>query len=538
MTPSVETGPPLADDPRVQGRPTTIGALVDSFVERFGAETALVTTDGRWTFADLGREIMAVARGLVGLGVAPGDRVGVLMPNSAEWVAAAYGTALIGGVAVFLNVFSAPAEQEDSLRSTGASVLLMSGSFADRDLVAPYAGSRPHLPTLARVFVVGGTSVGGVDRWDALLAAGASVTDADVWPREAAVRPDDDGFVMFTSGTSGRPKAVVHAHRAPCLQLLRWVEMQSIGAGDRVFSTYPFCWSSGFVRALGACLATGAELVTMAHFEPAVALRLMASEGVDTVITPGQGHLDYRLIEDPSFAASDLRSIRRVSNRPLADALGIEPTWLGAGYGMSETCTLITVTRDGRPAGSAGRVLPGWSLAVVDPDTGAALPRGEVGVVKIRGPAMMTALNGRPLDELVDGEGYFRTSDLGSLDAEGNFYFSSRVDDLVRSGGVNVSTGELERLLSGHDGVKHAIAVGVPHPRLGHALVVCIVRDASDLTADDVVAWLRPQLASYKLPRAVLFFDESDLTFTLSQKVERTSLREAAAKQLAELALW
>jgi len=150
----------------------------------------------------------------------------------------------------------------------------------------------------------------------------------------------------------------------------------------------------------------------------------------------------------------------------------------------------------------------------------------------------MTALNGRPLDELVDGEGYFRTSDLGSLDAEGNFYFSSRVDDLVRSGGVNVSTGELERLLSGHDGVKHAIAVGVPHPRLGHALVVCIVRDAPDLTADDVVAWLRPQLASYKLPRAVLFFDESDLTFTLSQKVERTSLREAAAKQLAELALW
>jgi acyl-CoA synthetase (AMP-forming)/AMP-acid ligase II len=161
-----------------------------------------------------------------------------------------------------------------------------------------------------------------------------------------------------------------------------------------------------------------------------------------------------------------------------------------------------------------------------------------VGLVKIQGPAMMTALNGRPLAELVDGAGYFATSDLGSLDAEGNFYFSSRVDDLVRSGGVNVSTGELERLLAGHDGVKHAIAVGVPHPRLGQALVVCIVRDDADLTADDVLAWLRPQLASYKLPRAVLFFGESDLTFTLSQKVERTSLREAAAKRLAELALW
>jgi acyl-CoA synthetase (AMP-forming)/AMP-acid ligase II len=101
-----------------------------------------------------------------------------------------------------------------------------------------------------------------------------------------------------------------------------------------------------------------------------------------------------------------------------------------------------------------------------------------------------------------------------------------------------VSTGELERLLAGHDGVKHAVAVGVPHPRLGQALVACIVRDDPDLTSEDVLAWLRPQLASYKLPRAVLFFDESDLTFTLSQKVERTSLREAAAKQLAEAGLW
>jgi acyl-CoA synthetase (AMP-forming)/AMP-acid ligase II len=535
---SVETGPPLADDDRVRGRPMTIGGLVDSFVGQFGAETALVTTEGRWTFADLGREITTVARGLVALGVAPGDRVGVLMPNSAEWVTAAYGTALIGGVALFLNVFSAPAEQQEALASAGASVLLMSPSFADRDLVAPYAGGRPQLPDLARVFVVGGSSVDGVSGWDELLGAGAVVTEDEVRARAAAVGPDDDGFVMFTSGTSGRPKAVVHAHRAPCLQLLRWVEMQSIGAGDRVFSTYPFCWSSGFVRALGACLATGARLVTMAHFEPAGALRLMASEGVDTVITPGQGHLDYRLIEDPTFAASDLRAIRRVSNRPLADALGIEAAWLGAGYGMSESCTLITVTRDGRPAGSAGRVLPGWSVAVVDPDGGTVLPRGKVGLVKIKGPAMMTALNGHPLAESVDADGYFATSDLGSLDADGNFYFSSRVDDLVRSGGVNVSTGELERLLSGHDGVKHAIAVGVPHPRLGQALVACIVRDDPDLASEDVLTWLRPQLASYKLPRAVLFFDESDLTFTLSQKVERTSLREAAAKQLAEASLW
>jgi fatty-acyl-CoA synthase len=544
---SIESGPPLEDDPRVLGRPMTIGALVDQFVDRFGDEDALVTTEGRWTFRQLGDEILAVARGLIGAGVAPGDRVGVLMPNSASWVAAAYGTAMIGAVAVFLNVFSSAGEQDEALESTGATVLLMTSSFGDRDLLAGFLDDDSRLPSLGRIFALDRATAGGrVGGSNDLAAAGAAVPEQELRARIGAVTPDEDGFVMFTSGTSGRPKAVVHAHRAPCLQLVRWAEMETLRAGDRVFSTYPFCWSSGFVRTLGACLSSGARLVTMAHFDPAGALALMERERVDTVITPGQGHLDYRLIEDPRFAATDLSAIRRVSNRPLADALGIGHDWLGAGYGMSESCTLITVTPlepdpatgTRGPVGSAGRVLPGWSVAVVDPASGAAVPRGEIGLVKVKGPAMMTALNGRPLAEVVDTEGYFATSDLGWLDDDGNFFFSSRIDDLVRSGGVNVSTGELERVLSGHEAVKHVVALGVAHPRLGQALVACIVPEDPDLTGDDVMAWLRPRLASYKLPRAVLLFDESDLTFTLSQKIERTSLRDAAAGRLHDLRLW
>src|SRR5262245_14578117 len=135
---SVETGPPLEDDDRVRGRPMTIGAFVASFVDRFGADIAIVTPDGRWAFGELGDLIVAVARGLLAVGVEPGDRVGVLMPNCAEWVAASYGTALIGGVAVFVNVFSPPAEQHDALAATDASVVLMSASFGDRDLFGPF----------------------------------------------------------------------------------------------------------------------------------------------------------------------------------------------------------------------------------------------------------------------------------------------------------------------------------------------------------------------------------------------------------------
>jgi fatty-acyl-CoA synthase len=540
---SIEIGPPLVDDPAVRGRPMTIGAFVEDVVGRFSDHDALVTTEGRWTYEELGDQVFAVARGLMAAGVGPGDRVGLLMPNSVEWVAGAYATAMIGGVAVFLNVFSSIGEQNDALATTGASVLLMTSRFGDRDLLAAFLQANPE--PQQHIFVLDGPADGRVAGWRDLLAAGGDVSVEDVRRRMAAVTPDDDGFVMFTSGTSGQPKAVVHAHRAPCLQLLRWAEMETIGEGDRVFSTYPLCWSSGFVRTLGACLSSGACLVTMAHFEPARALTLMDKERVDSVITPGQGHLDYRLIEDPHFSATDLTSIRRTSNHPLADALGIDHDWLGSGYGMSESCTLITVTPHPDPvtgargpAGSAGRVLPGWSVEIVDPSTAAVLPRGQVGLVKIKGPAMMTAINGRPLGDVVDSDGYFATSDLGSLDDEGNFFFASRIDDLVRSGGVNVSTGELERVLAGCEGVKHVIALGLAHPRLGQALVACVVREDPGLTADDVIAWLRPRLASYKRPRAVLFFEESELTFTVSQKVERAPLRQAASTRVSDLELW
>src|SRR4051812_15139476 len=556
MTESIEVGEPLTWAP--EGDATLGGFLVD-VAGRFADRSALVTESGRWTYRELLDEAMAVARGLLAEGVTAGTPVGVLMPNGIDWIAAAFGTALIGAVPIMLNVFSSVPEQEVALTMMGAPLLLMSAQSGGRSLIEPLvaanpklsavddaaAGGEDRLPSLQQIVCWGTSETGARIRTAAdLIASGAGVADEEVTRSRAGVSLDDDALVMFTSGTSGTPKAVVHGHRSPRLQPTVWARMQLIRPDERVFSTYPFCWSSGFARSLAATLSRGACMVTVDHFEPGRALQLMERERVTMAILPGAGHLDLRVVEHPSFATTDLSALERPSNPILAHALDRGDGWRASGFGLTESFTLITASpadeSDGRPAGSSGRALPGWTVKVVDPDTGALVPRGQIGQIKARGPALMKRYHGRPPGTGFDEDGFLVTPDLGYLDDDGFLFFASRIDDVVRSAGVNVSTSEIERELGGMDGVRIAVALGLPHPTLGQALVVCVVRDAGaeDLQSEDVAAWLRPRVASYKVPRAVLFVDESDLKFTVSQKVQLAELRQLAAARIEALGLW
>jgi fatty-acyl-CoA synthase len=405
------------------------------------------------------------------------------------------------------------------------------------------AGSEDRLAPVARVFCVGDAPAAGlIGRWEDLLAAGDAVAEAEVAAARATIAADDDALIMFTSGTSGTPKAVVHGHRAPRLQPSVWAGIQRMRPGERVFSSYPFCWSSGFARSLGATWTVGGTMITLDHFDPGVALGLMARERATMAILPGAGHLDLRLVEHPDFAATDLSCLERPSNPILARALGRGEGFRGAGYGLTETFTLVTASPadggDGHPAGNSGRPLPGWTVKVVDPDTGEVLPTGEIGQIKVLGPALMKRYEGRPPGSGFDADGFFVTPDLGFMDDAGFLFFASRIDDIVRSAGVNVSTSELERELALMDGVRLAVAVGIPHPTLGQALVACVVPDHDGLVEADVTAWLRPRIASYKLPRAVLLIEEADLRFTVSQKVQLADLRELAVERVGALGLW
>jgi acyl-CoA synthetase (AMP-forming)/AMP-acid ligase II len=283
-------------------------------------------------------------------------------------------------------------------------------------------------------------------------------------------------------------------------------------------------------------------MVTVEHFDPANALQVMERERVTMAILPGQGHLDLRLVEHPDFPTTDLSRLERPSNPILAKTLGLGEGWRATGYGLTETFTLVTASpadgSDAEPPGSSGRALPGWTVKVTDPESGDLLPRGQIGQFKVRGPAVMKRYHGRPAGSGFDADGFLVTPDLGYLDDSGFLFFASRVDDVVRSAGVNVSTSELESELAQLEGVRLAVALGIPHPTLGQAMVACIVPERDGMASEDVLAWLRPRVASYKLPRAVLFFDESDLKFTVSQKVQRADLRELVIERVTRLGLW
>ena len=546
---SIEIGPPLAADAGIGGDGTLGGILVE-LAARFGPRTALVTLAGRWTYDQLLVGATEVARGLLATGVVAGDRVGVLLPNGAEWVMATFGAALLGAVPVPMSALSTVPEQEAAFGLVGAGVLVAAAEVGGRPLAGPLAAAHPRLAggrgpaddpmaVLTRLVCVG-PGPDGVERWEDLVAAGAGVPEAAVARSRAAAGTDGEAIILFTSGTSGVPKAVVHGHRAPRLQPTVWARMQMIRPDERVFSSYPFCWSSGFARSLVACLSVGACLVTVDHFEPGAVLALMEAERVTMAVTPPAGHLDLRLAEHPDFASRDLSALDRPANPTLAEPLGVAQ-WRSTGYGLTETFTLVTASpadhSDHEPAGSAGRALPGWTITVTDPDTGEVVPRGTVGQFRVKGPALMRGYHGRPGTPF-DDDGFFVTPDVGWFDDDGFLWFSSRIDDIVRSAGVNVSTTELERELGADERIRLAVVVGVPHPSLGQALVACVVKEDEGLTADDVVGWLRPRVASYKIPRAVLFFADHDISYTMSQKVQLADLRDQAARRVAELGLW
>jgi acyl-coenzyme A synthetase/AMP-(fatty) acid ligase len=463
-----------------------------------------------------------------------------------------------------MSVLSTVPEQEAAFGLVGIRVLLASAEVGGRSLAGPLVAAHPRLAgadhdepdhddrdgadhdragdalaALTRL-VCAGAGPDGVERWDDLLAAGAAVDEAAVTRSRAAAGADGEAIILFTSGTSGVPKAVVHGHVAPRLQPTVWARMQMIRPDERIFSSYPFCWSSGFARSLMACLSVGACLVTVDHFDPAVVLALLEAERVTMAVTPPAGHLDLRLAEHPDFATRDLSALVRPANPTLAEPLGVA-LWRSTGYGLTETFTLVTASpadhSDDEPPGSSGQVLPGWTIKVTDPDTGQVVPRGTVGQFRVKGPALMRGYHGRPGSPF-DAEGFFVTPDVGSLDDHGFLWFSSRIDDIVRSAGVNVSTTELERELVADERVRLAVVVGLPHPTLGQALVACIVKEDDGLTADEVVAGLRPKVASYKIPRAVLFFADADISYTMSQKVQLADLREKAARRVADLGLW
>jgi acyl-CoA synthetase (AMP-forming)/AMP-acid ligase II len=251
-------------------------------------------------------------------------------------------------------------------------------------------------------------------------------------------------------------------------------------------------------------------------------------------------HQQKALGEHPSASARDLSSVRKVDfSAPIAKLAGVERDEYGAGasYGLSETFTLASALPADAPAAErhacSGRPLAGNALRIVDPESGEPLPVGAEGEIAIKGPTLMRGYYKVLPERVFDADGFFRSQDAGSLDADGRLHWTGRLSNLIKTGGANVSPVEIQELLEGHPQLKIAIALGVGHPTLGEALILCAVAvEGAELAEDSLRAWLRERLAAYKVPRRVLFFRSDELSYTANQKVQTEPLRELARLRL------
>ena len=552
---SIVSGPPLSDEPGLGS--LTLPGFLREVTQEYGEREALVfyNADGvtRWTYAQLWERAIEVARALRRGGLGKDARVGVLITNRPEWLAAVFGTSLAGGVAVTLSTFSTPPELDYLIRASAVSALLFERRVLSKDFAAVLTELEPEIGTarpgalesakypFLRRLVALGEPVPGIEAWDEFLASGHGEPRELIEATAAEVLPSDAAVLFFSSGSTSKPKGILGAHRGVCIQLWRFRRMYGFSPGDHVrgWTANGFFWSGNFTMVLGSTLASGGALVLQSTFDAAEALELMQAERVNFPFA--WPHQWAQLEGAPNWGRVDLSSVRFADFKtPIAHHPTVSGEWYepGHAYGNTETFTITTGYPANTPpevhADSFGVALPGVTLKITDPHTGGLVPRGEAGEISVKGPTLMLGYIGTPLDETLDSEGFFPTGDGGHLDDAGRLYWQGRLTDIIKTGGANVSPREVDDALIAYSGVKVTQTVGVPHQTLGEVVVSCVVPHHDViLDAEQLLAFLRQRLASYKVPRHVLFFGEDEVALTGNAKIKAGELRELAAKRLA-----
>ena len=533
----------------------TLPCFLADIAARHAAREALVFEDQRQSYAGLEAQARRLARALIAAGAGKGTRVAALIGSRPEWIQLYFATGLVGGIFIPVSTFASRDERDYVLRHSDAQLLfvqqrLLQHRYLD-DLQAlhpelargePGGLMCPALPQLRRLVAIDASGARpGVQPLAAFLELEKQVPDAVLEAAASEVTESDDAIVIYTSGTTSRPKAVLHMQRAALINGLRFARWMGLVPSDRVWTAQPFFWTAGITMSLLSTLDAGAALLLQESFDPERGLAMIERERATTV--HAWAHQHKALGQHPSAATRDLRSVIRLDpSSPLAALAGLsnEGWGLQGSYGLSETFTIFATHPADTPRElriqTNGRPLPGNALRIVDPATGLELPRGGAGEICVKGATLMRGYYKQPPEVSFDAEGYFRTGDGGFVDADDVLHWTGRLNNLIKTGGANVSPVEIEERLRDYQPLRAAIAIGVPHPDLDEIVVLCAVRraDLAPVSEDEIRSWLRERLSAYKVPRAVLFFSESELSFTANQKIQVDPLRERALARLRE----
>ena len=536
----------------------TIGSLLDERAKRDGTREALVFEGRRTTFAELTRDVDVLARGLIQLGIEPGDKVSLWMMNRPEWIHAALAVMRIGAVLVPINTRFRSEDAAYVLGQSDSTTLIIAARSGPIDFLGmvrtmlPSLGSdreivdASNLTALQRLIVVDDASaprtIPGTIAWSSVLEAGARVSEDALRARIAAVDPDATASIIYTSGTTGFPKGVMHCHNIVRNVIDRAFRM-GITPADTILMYLPLYHLFGFSEGMLMSLATGARQVLTHTFDAGECLLLLEQE--QTTILHGFDTHFKDLLEAYRRRPCNTASVRTgllatgmSSSVPIArQARKVFGRFL-SGYGMSELGAGVTLSAldstEEQCTEASGYPAPGYEIKIVEPATGNEQPPGTPGEILVRGYMVMQAYYRKAEEtaKTIDPDGWLHTGDMGLIRPDGHLRFMGRYKDMLKIGGENVDPLEIEAYLASHPAIAAAAVVGLSDPRLSEVAVAFVrVEPTHNLTAPEVIEYCRGKIASYKIPRHVVFVEE--LPMTGSGKVQKVRLREEAHRRLA-----
>ncbi|MEX2480529.1 MAG: AMP-binding protein [Gammaproteobacteria bacterium] len=536
----------------------TFGSLVDTMAERFGTREALVFADERYTFIEVRERVDEVARGLIHLGIKPGDHVALWLMNRPEWIFSMFALARIGAVQVPINTRFRTHDLAYLLKQSDARYLITHDVSGPIDYLAmvrevvrlPAHGTTirdPDYPELERVVILGESDPAGCIAFDDMLDGAKEIDPGTLTARAHAVDPDHPVFIMYTSGTTGFPKGVVHSHI-----MLRLIEERAfrlaITENDTILNYLPLFHLFSYSESALLSMLTGARQILVETFDPDQCIELIEREGV-SVMHGFETHLKDLTAAQEGLGA-DLRTLRcglfacgMQSSVPICRKAAevLAPLISVTGYGMSEmgAGTLVGSLGDSleQRAETSGYPAPGYEFRIVDPTTNTEQPTGTPGEIVVKGYCMMQGYYDKPKETAAcyDTDGWFHTGDTGIRRADGYIRFLGRYKDMLKVGGENVDPMEVEGLLLSLDGVHQVAVVGVPDERLTEVPFAYVQRrPGSNLSEAEILAYCRGKVATFKLPRHVIFIDT--LPMTASGKIRKVELRVDALEKLKDVA--
>jgi fatty-acyl-CoA synthase len=534
---------------------TTIGDLVDRAADRTDRD-AVVFPEERVSYPELAARSTRFARSLYGLGVRGGDKVGILMHNCMDFVVALVGASKLGAVVVPVNGRFKAHELGHVISHADIRVLLTAAGPAGApdypallNEVFPGLATQnpadlqlPEAPMLRNVVLLASErATPGLLSRDQLDAAGRGIEDRQVHTLQERVRLRDIAMLMYTSGTTAKPKGCLLTHEALVRHAGNVARSRFfLTEHDRYWDPLPLFHIGGIVPML-SCFYTTALFVHAGHFDPDVALRQLEEERC-TVAYPAFETLWLQVLNHPHFDEADLSALRLIQNIATPERLIYLQSRLPSAievssYGATECSSNLTLPLPDEPyevrMHTLGHPLPGIEVKVVDPETGAERPAGQVGELCFRGYSRFEGYYKDPelTASVIDRDGWFHSADLAHLDAQGRVVYAGRLKDMLKVGGENVSALEVEDFMASHASVDIVQVVAAPDSRYGEVPAAYVqLKPGAEIGEAELIDFCRGRIATYKVPRYVRFVNEWPMSGT---KIQKFVLRERIAQELA-----